>query len=237
MEARKVEAGEGWNWVVNGWKLFVKNPVMLIAFCVVILLITIVLAFIPFIGALALMLITPALTGGVLYAIKQLDDGGQMEFGHLFQAFQDKEKTGPMLTLGALLLAAGFVIGIVMAVIVGGSMAAIMAGSGGDPGAINATGAGIAGMVGVIVILVLEVLLLMGFIYATPLVMLGGEDPIPAVKSSFFACLSNWLPLLIFGIIYVVLSFIALIPFGLGYIVLIPVMFCSLYASYRNVYG
>jgi uncharacterized membrane protein len=34
-----------------------------------------------------------------------------------------------------------------------------------------------------------------------------------------------------------VLSFIALIPFGLGYIVLIPVMFCSLYASYRNVYG
>jgi uncharacterized membrane protein len=45
------------------------------------------------------------------------------------------------------------------------------------------------------------------------------------------------LPLLVFGLVYLVLAVVAAIPFGLGFLILFPVTICALYASYREVFG
>ena len=57
------------------------------------------------------------------------------------------------------------------------------------------------------------------------------------MRQSFAACLRNILPFLLYGVIALVLSIIAAIPFGLGYLVLIPVLTCSLYAGYKDVFA
>jgi uncharacterized membrane protein len=44
-------------------------------------------------------------------------------------------------------------------------------------------------------------------------------------------------PFLIYGIIMLVLSILATIPLGLGWLVLGPVAVASVYVAYRDIYG
>ena len=57
-----------------------------------------------------------------------------------------------------------------------------------------------------------------------------------AMKNSFVACLKNVVPFLLYSVILLLLSFVASIPFGLGWLVLGPVIAASLYTSYRDIF-
>src|ERR1044071_2211458 len=75
---RGVSAGRGWDWIVGGWDLFKKNPGMWIGLVVVGAIIMIVLAFIPFIGSLALMVLGPVFGAGVMLGCRALAEGGEL---------------------------------------------------------------------------------------------------------------------------------------------------------------
>lgn len=79
--------------------------------------------------------------------------------------------------------------------------------------------------------------LLMLIWFAPLLVVFHDLNPLEAMKQSFFACVSNWLPFLVYGVIVLVFWFIASIPLFLGLVVLLPVLICSLYASYKDIFG
>ena len=56
------------------------------------------------------------------------------------------------------------------------------------------------------------------------------------MKSSAKATIINAIPILIFSTVYVILAIIATIPFGFGFLILIPVTTGALLASYRDIY-
>jgi uncharacterized membrane protein len=58
-----------------------------------------------------------------------------------------------------------------------------------------------------------------------------------AMRLSFFACLRNMLPFTLYGIISAVLLLVAMIPLGLGLLVMIPTMTASLYVSYKDIFN
>ena len=62
-------------------------------------------------------------------------------------------------------------------------------------------------------------------------------EQIAALKASFDASWKNLGALAVFGLIFIGLAIVATIPFGLGWLVLLPVMFGGLYASWREVFG
>ena len=64
-----------------------------------------------------------------------------------------------------------------------------------------------------------------------------GSRPFDAMKSSLGACLQNFVAFLIFGILGAVAGFVAMLPLGLGLIVLAPVMIGAAYASYLDVFA
>ncbi|MEE4375939.1 MAG: BPSS1780 family membrane protein [Candidatus Competibacteraceae bacterium] len=236
MKATKVDAGQGWHWIVDGWRLFIQAPGMWIVMLLIYLGINIVLSFIPLVGWAATTLIAPALVGGMLYGAASLDGGEDLAIPQLFRAFQDQGRLGPMLTLGALLLGCYIVMGlIVVGVIFGGVL-----GSGALSGNLSEEQMmGLAlgsGLVFALIVLVVSVFIAMALFYAIPLVMLGSQSPLTAIRTSFSACLTNFLPLLVFGVIYLVLAILAVIPFGLGFLVLVPVTFAAIYVSYRDVF-
>jgi uncharacterized membrane protein len=66
--------------------------------------------------------------------------------------------------------------------------------------------------------------------------MLQGLDVWDSLRASFLACLRNPLPFLSYGLLLFVLLLIALAPFGLGLPVWLPVMFGSVYVSYRDIF-
>jgi uncharacterized membrane protein len=57
------------------------------------------------------------------------------------------------------------------------------------------------------------------------------------MKLSFVACLTNMLPFLLYGLIFMVLLIIAIIPFGLGLVLVVPLMMTSLYTSYVDIFS
>ena len=229
---RGVPAGHGWDWIVAGWNLFKKQPGMWIGLIVVALVIFIVMAIIPFVGSLALMVLGPVFGGGVMLGCRALDQGGELEIGHLFAGF--KEKFGTLAAVGALYLAASVVIALVVGLVTGAGMFALL--SGGEPGAGAAAGAFMGVMLMMLIMLALMIPVAMAIWFAPALVVLNDRGAMEAIKESFAGCLKNIVPFLLYGVVMMVASVIAAIPFGLGWLVLGPVFAGSLYASYRDIY-
>ncbi|NIR95076.1 MAG: hypothetical protein GWO08_15870 [Gammaproteobacteria bacterium] len=78
--------------------------------------------------------------------------------------------------------------------------------------------------------------ILMAYWFAPALIILDELSIVEALKSSFLACLYNILPFTIYGLAGIIFMVIAAIPFGLGYIILIPVGFISIYKAYADIF-
>jgi uncharacterized membrane protein len=61
--------------------------------------------------------------------------------------------------------------------------------------------------------------------------------PVAALRESFFGCLKNVVPFLVYSIVFVVLGIVASIPLGLGWLVLGPITIASVYTAYRDIFG
>ncbi|MDR2874817.1 MAG: hypothetical protein LBV44_02665 [Methylobacillus sp.] len=240
MEARKVSAGNGWEWIVSGFDLFRKNPgiwivIMLIYFAI--MLVLAIFSMIPLLGMLAniaITLIAPVFLGGLMLGCRALENGEELKIEHLFAGFQTK--AGQLIAVGAIYLAVMMAITIVFVIIavmtIG--MGAAMA-SATDPTA--AAASTLVTLLFVLVGFALMIPVMMAYIYAPLLVVLNDMNPIDAMKASFIACLRNILPWLVYGIVTFVLAFIATLPLLLGWLVLWPVLNAALYASYKDVFN
>lgn len=235
-------ASEGWAWFACGWRMFARDPLLWIALLLIFFVIMIALSAVPLIGGLAVPLISPVLMAGLMFAAAESENGRAVDIGQLFTGFSDSSKLNPLLAVGAISLGANIAIMLVVLVSVGDPLISVMSAAAKGVQTVNpfllvSGGAWITMLVGFLIALTLELLLMMGMVYAPALVMLENVEPIDAVKSSFMASLVNWLPLLIFSLVYLVFAVIATIPFLLGYIVLVPVTMCAVYCSYRGIYG
>ena len=91
-------------------------------------------------------------------------------------------------------------------------------------------------VVPILIAMLFIVPILMAYWYAPILVGLNNLTATQAMKLSFLACLKNMLPFLLYGLIFMLLLVVAIIPFGLGLLIAVPVMMTSLYASYVDVF-
>lgn len=236
MQARSVDFGKGLSWFGDGWTLFMRNPGMWIVFMILLFVIAVVLSLVPLLGQLLLALIMPGLIGGVLYAARELSEQRAMDINHLFVAFKEDGTRNAVLVLGAVMLGANILFILITLVFIGTGMGMAGMMQGGNHEAM-AAGLGVGMLLAMLLLSVLGLLLSMAFFYAIPLVMFAAAKPVDAMKSSFAACLANILPLLLFGVIYIVLAMVAVLPFGLGLLVLLPVTFGAIYTSYRDVFA
>ena len=79
--------------------------------------------------------------------------------------------------------------------------------------------------------------MIMAFWIATPLVAVAGCKPWEAVERSFDAAWRNWRALLVYGLLALLLGLIAVIPFGLGLIVLMPVLMLAGYTACADLFS
>jgi uncharacterized membrane protein len=227
-------AGAGWEWIAGGWQLFVRAPLMWIVSLVILFVIMIVLAFIPFIGSLAFQLLQAAFMGGFVAACRALERGGDFELEHLFAGF--KVRFVPLLIVGLIFMVASLVLVLLFFMVAGLSM--LPAFMSGDSAAMSAALAGsmIAMMLGSLVMLALFVPVVAAYWFAPALVMMHDMAPVDAMKASFFACFRNFVPFLLYGLVMFVAAIIASIPFGLGLLVWVPVAIASNYVGYRQIF-
>ena len=228
--SRVVAAGNAFDWLRQGWALFVVNPGVWIAITVVLLVLFLGLNIVPLVGALAANLLTPLFAAGLLQSCQKAADGQTPEVGDLFAGF--KHNTGNLVMVGVFYMAAMLVIFLVVLMLGGGSVAGgLMMGR---PAGIGLAFGGL--LLAMLLSLALSVPLFMALWFAPALVFFNNMLPLPALKASFNACLKNTLAFLVYGLIVLVLMFFAALPVGLGFLVLIPVLAGSIYASYQDVF-
>src|SRR3972149_25459 len=164
-EGRTVAAGRGWDWIVEGFALFRKQPGIWILAAVGLGILFIAISMIPLLGSLANALLFPIFGAGLMLGCKALDQSGTLEISHLFAGF--KQKTGD-LVLGGVFNVVGWV----------GLGLAVMARGGG--GAARAAP------------------LYRGAGFPPALIVWHAAPPGGAPRASFFACLRNWIPFLVY---------------------------------------
>ena len=234
MKARTVEAGRGWQWIVDGFGLFRRSPLMWIALTVVLVLIWMVSFIIPLLGPLLFNLMFPVLFAGLMLGCKAVESGDELELPYLFAGF--KKNPTALVTIGGVYLVGTIVVVGLIFVTAGGSMlpGVLDNKSGADMQAVADALRSMALALTVGFALYLPLMMLIWF--APILVVLHELKPVDAMKASFFACLTNWLAFLVYGLIILVLWFVASIPLFLGLVVLVPVLICSVYASYKDIF-
>jgi uncharacterized membrane protein len=228
---KSVAAGRGLSWFGEGFEIFKPAPWIWILNVVLFFVILALLSMIPVVSILS-SLLGPVFVAGLILGCRDLDEGNELKVSHVFAGFQNR--AGPLIGLGAinLILTILFVV-IMLGVMFAMGSADLEAWETGQM-----TEQQVLSMILVsLVMMLFMVPLVMLFWFAPALIVLHDDvGIIEAMKLSFLGCIKNILPFLIYGIVGFILMILASIPFALGWLVLGPVLFGTVYASYKDIF-
>lgn len=225
-----LSAGRGWGWIAGGFGMFKTKPVTWILITIVLFVLFLVMSLVPVLGGLATVVLYPVFAGGIMLGCHAAAHGDELEVGHVFAGFRNR--AGNLAVIGLLSIVAWIIVMIpVIAVIGAGAFFGLI---GGDPQAVAAIGPTV--VIAWLVMLGLAVPVYMALWFAPALVVLRELPPIEALKQSFRGCLKNILPFLVYGLVAMVLTVLAAIPFGLGLLVMMPVIMASVYVAYGEIF-
>ena len=243
MEARVVAPGRGWQWLFEGFWLFRKTPVIWLALTLALGLMWVVSLMIPVLGPLLFNLLSPALFAGLMVGCRALESGKPLEMAHLFAGF--RQHAAPLVTVGGVyLVGTVIVVGIVLVVAGGSMLPAVLTKPGTDIETLRAAARSMAVALAIGAAVYLPVLMAVWF--APLLVVFNGLAPVGAMKLSFTACVSNTVPFLVYGVAVLMAWIVLSLPAALGaagallaaalLVASIPVLICSVYMSYRDIF-
>ncbi|WP_083930186.1 BPSS1780 family membrane protein [Chitiniphilus shinanonensis] len=236
-EPRRVDALGGWKWIVDAFALYRRGWLQWTAmsglFCVLLM----ALSVLPLVS-MAATILTPVLVAGMMEAADRCRRGEPFAVMDLFNGF--RHNTRELVLVGVFYLLAWLVFVMLLVVIITAFGLA--------PQLAALSEAGLAAKAAQAESVPRELMLfgLFGFfggllvssiyLFAPALVMLRGMRAIEAMKLSYVAFWRNFLPVLVFSVVFIALTIIASIPALLGFIVLIPLALLTPYAAYVGIF-
>ncbi|BAL22932.1 BPSS1780 family membrane protein [Azoarcus sp. KH32C] len=218
-------------WLAAGWKTFTASPGTWIIQTLILIVVLSAVGIVPLLGWALAPLVLPVLAAGMLAGAHALDQGEPLRIDHLFDGV--RRHAGNLLMIGGFHLLGALLAALIAAAV--GSSAAL---TGMLVGAFAGVGLAAGGvMLAVAVFTVLWVLLLMALWFAPALVMLQNVSPLDAMKLSAQACLSNFVSFLVLGLTLYIVTWLAMLPAGLGILVLVPVLAGALHAAWKDTFG
>ena len=225
-------AGHGWDWIKSARQLTKQQTWTWMGIFVLFAIIVVGLGAIQGIGTLAVYFVMPLLFGGVMIGCNAIHKGQPLSVGHLFAGFSSH--SGKLIGIGFATLLVYIAVFLIIGVIFGSEIALVLSGieqtDRSDPAFVIRLA--IAGLV----VLALTMPLFMAIWFSYALVVVNEFGVMQALRASFIACLKNIVPFLIYGVMTFLLSIAATIPFALGWLILGPVLFASLYTGYRDIF-
>jgi uncharacterized membrane protein len=229
LAGRKVPGSHGARWIGEGWRAFKARPLKWIGLGVLYVLVELLLSAVPLVNVLS-MIVTPLLLGGLMFACERFRTTGDVNIGDLFAGFQ--RKLGALALVGLLTLAIIAIGLVVLILLVGvGPFGQMMSH---QPDVAPAFSMG--GIVGLLVYAVILSIAMAAAWFAPALVLLHDVKPVRAMRASFVAVCRNWLAGLVYLLLLALLLIVGAIPLLLGLLVVIPLSFLALYASYRDIF-
>lgn len=232
-----LSAGRGGAWLKEGWQLFAAAPLIWWVCLILTMGLSMLLQVVPFIGQLASMFLSPILYVGLMIGAHELQQGEPLRVGHAFAGF--KGPIGPLLLLTVVLVGLFVAAIAIVSVIFGSALmnaaaTIAMVAQGGSTGLPTSS---IVGLGGALVLFALLIAPLIAASYFAPtLIALEGQGVLAALKMSFFGSMKNVMPFLVYSVLFLLAAIVATLPFGLGWLILMPVLVTSMYAAYRDIF-
>lgn len=234
MEPQRLQNRQGWEWIKQGFAIFRKAPLLWIVLLLICLAAAVALSSIPVLGEPLVSLLMPVILVGLMTGCRSLEQNEELELTHLFSGFH--RQTSQLVTLGGVSLVGQYLIFGLMMMVGGSELVSILMSGQPDPDpnmiAQAVEGAGFAVLLGA----VLFSILMMAMQFAPMLVFFHNVAPVEAMKLSLRAFLYNVGPMLVYITTFMLLAILASLPMMLGWLVLLPVIFTSLYACFFDLY-
>lgn len=205
---KTVDPAAGLNWLQGGWSAFRAGGAVLITMMLVSLLAVVVLRFVPLLGALLAPLAGTLLYAGMLKGLRKHAGGGDLSFDDLLSAVSDQDKAVHLV--------------IIAAVPVAGALVASLFGGGFFGWVFSA-----------LVMLCVAALTY----FAVPLVLFRQMEAPQALAMSVRGVVQNLPAVLVYWMVCVLLIGLAVLPLGLGLLVLGPILLGAAYEAYAEIYG
>jgi len=249
MEARIVETARGARWLADGWNLFRAAPLGWIAIVFAYWLLMTLVSIVPLLGVAAASILVPAFSVGFMAAARAAGRKAPVELRLLFDGFRHHLKS--QIVLGVVYFAC---LGLLLGASVladGGALASwMLTGRRPEEEVLRSD----EFLLALVCAAALYMPVLMAFWFAPPLAAWHGAPPAKALFFSFVACLLNWRPFLAYGAVtalfaialplaalsVVLLASLKVAALSLVFpliLVLLPTLFASFYASYRDIFG
>jgi hypothetical protein len=249
---RVVSYARGARWLAEGWKLFRVAPLVWLALVFAYWMVMTAVSFVPFVGLAAATVLVPAFSVGFMAASRSCARRRAPEIGQLFEGF--RAGVAVQLALGGVYLA-------LLAALLGattladeGELARWMLSGRRPADEVLQSDAFLAAL---LVAGALYVPVMMLYWFAPVLGAWHSMNAGKALFYSFFASLANWRAFLAYGaaaaVVTLVVPFVLLTVLVLAsggqvrlgvmalvlpmVILLLPTLFASFYASYRDVFG
>jgi uncharacterized membrane protein len=227
--------GRGAGWIGRGFRYFAASPLGWILATLVFFVLAVLTSLVPVIGGLVVSLFWPVFVAGLMLGARDQDRGEPFRVGHLFAGFSNN--TGQLVMVGLLYLLGGLLVFVLIAAGFAATMGPMMMSMSSDTLMIEGPlDMPPAALLWVLVAALLYLPVMMLILLAPPLVALDGLRAWPAMKLSFCGCLANLLPFVIFGLLSIPLLLIAMVPLGLGLLIVWPALTAAFYAAYREIY-
>lgn len=241
-EPAALPAASGAAWVRDAWHLFKAHWLEFLVAFVLMFAARFVLGLASLPGEVIGALLMPILAAGYMAMAHSADGGGEAAIASLFDGFRQerRDRLVRLLQLGLLSIA----FSLVMALLVGsvffqqvGGMAVLE-----DPQLLAKSleailmdpGVGLA--IWAVGLMVLATLYGCAVYFAVPLLWFSDVRLLQALHLSLSACKRNVLPLLVFFLVVILLMLLAIFTFGLGFLVLFPLLMLSNYTSFRHIF-
>lgn len=225
---RKVSISDSIAWLSNSWSL-VKPDLKVWALILLALFIaTLVLGFIPFMGAAIVSICAPIVFGGLLLGVHYSATSNiRLKFQNIWMGFDNKWLSLIIIGVIGLLvsLISGWIADYIGAHYLGLNLT----------GEIELQDIALYLLFGVISLFI-NILFSIAFFFAIPLIMFNDISAIAALKASIKGGLTNILPLLVYSILATLLVFLGALPMLLGLFIVIPMLEVSVYLAYKDVY-
>ncbi|GAB5380159.1 MAG: BPSS1780 family membrane protein [Aliiglaciecola sp.] len=217
----------GMHWISSGFAIFKQDAGMWVITMFVGLFVALAINFVPVLGTLVSSLINFVWAGGLMLGCQAAYEKRGFELKHLFAGF-----THNVLQLILLSFVTSLIGMVLMFTVVGSTYLEILTGSEMSV----APEESIELMLSVLVALALMLPLFMAVWFAPALIVLQNMPFYLAMKESFLGCFKNVLPFLIYGVVTLVLYILGAIPLFLGLLIVVPLIFTSMYTGYRDIF-
>jgi hypothetical protein len=234
MEPRRLSSRQGWEWIKQGYALFIKAPLIWLVLLAIWFVAAVAISSVPVVGEPLVSLLGPVIWAGLMVGCRALSQGEDLELSHLVIGF--KKHTSQLVTLGGITLVAQFAILGLMMLAGGAALVSLMVSGQAemDPNVIFQAMAGAS--FAIVIGSILFFLLMMAMWFAPMLVYFRNVPPVQAIKLSLQAFLNNVGAMVVFDLTFLALAVLATLPMGLGWLILFPVVYTSSYASYIDIF-